>query len=686
MKIFAHTHARHASTRAGCTRPAALLLGLLCLVPSLSAQERDGTRRAARDRSASRVADRHASPPPPQKLTREGVSVEFSVEQAVRRDKAAPAAPLEGETVTLTFRISEATGTPLAGLRPAAWLDLRDGEAPTNAGNCRAKVQAFLQSSLSRRADVDLNKYYILALNQEPNISVIDPLLGLGATKLLTLVMLKSPGTDWVMSGDQRRLFVSMPLVNQVAVVNTETWKVAANVDAGQRPARLRLQRDGKYLWVGEGEGGLGNVTVIDTETLKVAARIQSGAGPHDIVISDDDSHAFIANRRDGTLSVVSTSRLEKVRDIKTGDSPVAVAFSALSGAAYVAHESSGEVVVVDAARHEIVSRITTRPGLVSLRFTPDGRYGFAVNHKDSTVHIFDASTSRLLHTLPVGASPDQVSFTKRFAYIRSMGSDEVTTIRLAGIGGAGMEQAMGRFPGGQRPPHLAHKTALAPAVISAPEEGAVLVANPADQIIYYYTEGMAAPMGNFQNYRRQPLALAVWDASLRETEPGIYRAKARLSMRGTYDVAFLLDSPRVVNCFQLIVSENPEQEKTAAVPIKVESLMGGPSLPVGTQVHIRFRVIDVATGRPKSGLADMGVLTFLAPGIWQQRDWARSIGGGVYEVAVTMPQEGVYYVFFQCPSLGVSYSQLPNLILSARRTVPGAGAAPQNPHATSRP
>jgi YVTN family beta-propeller protein len=547
-------------------------------------------------------------------------------------------------------------------------------------------VQAFLQSSLSQRADVDLNKYYILALNQEPNISVIDPLLGLGATKLLTLVMLKSPGTDWVMSGDQRRLFVSMPLVNQVAVVDTETWKVAANVDAGKRPARLRLQRDGKYLWVGEGEGGAGDVTVIDAETLKVAARIPSGAGPHDIVLDEYDRHAFISNRRDGTLSVVATSRLEKVKEIKTGDSPVAISFSALSGAAYVAHESSGEVVVVDAARHEIVSRITTSPGLVGLRLTPDGRYGFAVNHKDSAVHIFDAATSRLLHTLPVGASPDQVSFTKRFAYVRSMGSEEVTTIRLAGIGGAGIEQAVGRFPGGQGAPHLARNTVLAPALINAPEEGAVLVANPADRIIYYYTEGMAAPMGNFLNYRRQPLALAVWDASLRETEPGVYRAKARLPGRGTYDAAFLLDSPRIVNCFQLTVAEDPGQERSVAVPVKVESLVKGPSLPVGTQVGIRFRVTDVATGRPKSGLADMGVLTFLSPGIWQQRDWARSVGKGVYEVAVTLPQEGVYYVFFQCPSLGVSYRQLPNLILSAKRIAPGAVVAPQKPHAAARP
>ena len=64
----------------------------------------------------------------------------------------------------------------------------------------------------------------------------------------------------------------------------------------------------------------------------------------------------------------------------------------------------------------------------------------------------------------------------------------------------------------------------------------------------------------------------------------------------------------------------------------------------------------------------DMGVLIFLAPCIWQKRDWARHVEEGVYEVRVTPPQEGLYYVFFQCPSLGVRYNRLPHLILSATR------------------
>ena len=61
---------------------------------------------------------------------------------------------------------------------------------------CREKVQAFLQPSFSSRPTLDLNAYFILALNNELNISVIDPLSGFGGSKLYTLIPLKSPGED----------------------------------------------------------------------------------------------------------------------------------------------------------------------------------------------------------------------------------------------------------------------------------------------------------------------------------------------------------------------------------------------------------------------------------------------------------------------------------------------------------
>src|SRR3954454_20938179 len=75
--------------------------------------------------------------------------------------------------------------------------------------------------------------------------------------------------------------------------------------------------------------------------------------------------------------------------------------------------------------------------------------------------------------------------------------------------------------PGDRHPPARLPRPTPAAGIVQAPGENAVLVANPEDQIIYYYKEGMAAPLGHFQNYGKQPLAALVVNRSLRETRPG---------------------------------------------------------------------------------------------------------------------------------------------------------------------
>jgi YVTN family beta-propeller protein len=598
-----------------------------------------------------------------QTYTQEGVSVEFSVEP-ISAERGNTTGLLAGTEARVRFRIFDANGgKALSNLRPAAWIDRREAGRSTAARECREKIQAFLQPSFSKRPNLDLNAYFILALNHEPNISVIDPLSGFGGSKLYNLVALRSSGEDWALGGDKRRLYISMPLANAVAVVDTTSWKVIANLDAGAKPTRVALQQDGKYLWVGNDANS--GVTVIDTETLKVVARLKTGAGHHEIAFAEGDNFAFITNKQDGTLSVVDVRRLTKLTDIKVGVLPAAVTFSPLSKVVYVANEGDGTIVVVDGQRREILARMKAEPGLRTLRFAPDGRFGFAVNPATSRAYIFDVSASRLIHSVPVGPGADQLTFTKEFAYVRSAGNEFVTMIKLTDFNKE-TQVAVTRFPAGQRAPKESPASAYADAVVPAPGADSVLVANPADKMIYYYSEGMAAPMGSFQNYRRDPKALLVLDNSLVETARGVYTTTVRLPGPGQYDVALLLDSPRLVNCFDLVVAENPKLPKAAPLAIKIEPLMTDFSPRVGESYNLRFKVIDSTSQQPKSNLEDVGVLVFLAPGIWQQRGLAKSRGEGVYELSFVPPQAGVYYVYFQCPSLELRLNQLTPVTLQA--------------------
>jgi YVTN family beta-propeller protein len=582
-----------------------------------------------------------------QVFTEQGVTIEFSVLSK----------PIAGEEATVRFKITSTGGVPLSNLRPVAWMDQRQSPQPSSARECRDKVQQFLQSSFTKRPSLDLNAYFVLALNNEANISVIDPLSGFGGSKLYTLIPLKSPGEDWVMSENNKRVYVSMPDSNQVAVLDVPTWNVIANIDAGVKPMRVALQHDQRYLWVGTTNG----VAVIDTVTAKPVAQIKTGAGPHEIAFNDDDTIAYVTNKAAGTVSLIDIRQLATIKELKVGAQPTALIFSSLSKTAYVASEADGSIVAIGDAKRDVIARIQTEPGIRTLGIVPDGRYGFAVNTGKSIVYIFDISSNRVVHKVPVAPGSDQITFTRQFAYVRSENSEFVTMIKISDLA---KEAAVTRFPAGQKPPSESPSTSIAPAIVPAPEDGAVLVANPADKMIYYYTEGMAAPMGSFQNYKRDPRALLVLDNSLRETDRGVYTSTVRLSAPGHYDVVFLLDAPRLVNCFDVNVAENPALPRKIETTVKFEPIVKEAVAKAGERFTLRFKAVDTKSGNAMSDVKDITVLAFLAPGIWQHRDAATAVAGGVYEMNFVPPEPGVYYIFFQSPSLGIQFNDLMPLTL----------------------
>ena len=585
------------------------------------------------------VAAFAADAPRMQKVALDGVSVEF-----LPNAGSAPGVDaMEGENVDLRFWIRGADGARLAGIRPAAWIDLRNEKED---GACGKKVQSFLSGSLRARPQVDLNSYFVVVLTSEPVLLVIDPILGFGGSRLFTAVNLRGKGSDWVLTRDHKRLFVAMPQVNQVAVVDTDSWKVVADIAVGMRPSQVVLGAD-ETLWV----AGENDVTVLDTRSLTVKGSLRIGRGAHRIALTS--GVAAVTNGAEGSVTLVDAATLRVLGEVKTAPSPVTIASSALSGAIYAGH-ADGTIAVIDPDKRQVTARIAAKAGLTSIRFTPDGRFGFVTVPSADVVQVIDSSSSSLVATIAVPSKPDQIAFTDTNAHVRSAGSDHVTMIRLSDLA-AGRAPHLTDFPAGQIPPSAAKADSVAGAITPAPQAGAVFVANPGDRLIYFYEEGMAAPMGSYKSYGRTPLATVIVDRSLRETEPGVFSIRTRVPAAGMYDVVFFLDSPRVVHCFSMAVRSNPELKKRIAErAVTVEPALATSAIRVGQPVELTFKLTNPDTGKPHEGLEDVRILTFLAPGIWQKRAFARAGGEGKYSITAVLPKAGVYYAFVECPSLGL--------------------------------
>ena len=92
----------------------------------------------------------------------------------------------------------------------------------------------------------------------------------------------------------------------------------------------------------------------------------------------------------------------------------------------------------------------------------------------------------------------------------------------------------------------------------------------------------------------------------------------------------------------------NPVLKEKEPVALRIEHQVKEIKLAVGQDFTFRFKLVETATGKPKSDLKDVRVLTFLSPGIWQRRDIATSVGDGVYELKINVPQTGVYMLFVE--------------------------------------
>ena len=102
--------------------------------------------------------------PVAQRFESGGIAVEFSVLPADPAQNVLRA----GEQATVLVRLTEMqTGQPLINLHPRAWMQARrTGDAPSEA-ECREKVGNFVAGALPQRADVDLNAFVVVTLNDD---------------------------------------------------------------------------------------------------------------------------------------------------------------------------------------------------------------------------------------------------------------------------------------------------------------------------------------------------------------------------------------------------------------------------------------------------------------------------------------------------------------------------------------
>lgn len=563
-----------------------------------------------------------------QRSVDQGIAVEFRTEGDLR----------PSEAVEFSFELRDtASGAAITGLRPAAWLARRGSDAPPL--NCPRQVATYLGGDLFNRAEIDLNSYFVLTLNQQASISVVDPLFGFGGSKLLAQMPLPGPGADWVLASERERIFVSIPSANQLTVADARRWKIEANLELGPNPGRLQLQAG--RVWVADDLG----LTAVDVDTLEL---VRLPIGPVvDIASSSDGDLLFAAG--DHQVVIVDAHSARVLKRVPIDGSPTALAYSAAAKAAYAMDSALGRLYVIDPQRPDESVVISVDAGASQLRFAPNGRHALLPNPTLDRIQVLDAASNRIVQNLPISAGPDQISYSGLLAYVRRRDSEIVLMLSLDQLGVPGGDVGIADFPGGQHPLGAG---GLADAIVPAPEGLSVLVANTDDRMVYLYKEGMAAPAGGFNTYGQAPTAVLVADYGLRERARGRYATTVPIEHSGSYQVVMFVDAPRVVACFELDIAADPDA--VSAPTALVRALKPPAGLLAGEPASLRFSLSQNGA-QVADGVDDVQALVFRAPGVWQQRSELSQLADGSHELRFIPPDPGTYYVWIESAQLGLA-------------------------------
>ncbi|MEY4862980.1 MAG: hypothetical protein RLZ51_1075 [Pseudomonadota bacterium] len=587
-----------------------------------------------------------------------------------------------GEDTRVRLRLTDAaSGQPLTGVRPRAWMARMNADLA--AESCEGQVKRFVSGRLSQRADHDMNVFHFITLNQDQTVTVINPQVSMNVTKLESIVQLPANGDDWVLLDDRDMMLVTMPSIGSVAIVDLKGRRLVNTLKVGGEPRRIVLQPDGAVAWVALDQSD--QLVAIDTTKFNELARIPIGAGFHGLLATSLEGPIAVTSSKAEQLTLIDPKTRTVSARVKIAGTPLALAWSPLSQRLYVAGVNDDKLSVVDPASGKIEARPSLGRGVVALRTTPSGRHVLALSSSASRAWAVDTSSNVVTGSLAVEPNPDQIVFSGRFGYVRSLASTKVTMIDLKALERG--EMASNVVPMFQKAPNAdAAAIGVSDIIAPSPDGEGVVMANGADFNIYYYMEGMMAPQGTFQTYKRAPRALMVRDQSLREVEPGVYVSRLQPERPGKYVLPVLLNSPRAMHCFDVAVGGVAPSGEKLPIDLVTKAKVQLPRDPQPGQVaQVQVRLTDGKSGKPLPGLTDVQIMVMQLPGLWQQRQVARELSPGVYAIDQRLLQPGKYRIRVAVESRGAGFDVIDATDFDVGLTQASASAAVRTPGAPAQ-
>lgn len=575
-------------------------------------------------------------------IQREGIEAKLSIESVAGQNFAAPVAD---QLVKLSITAKRlADQQPLDNWSLGAWLDLEISPLSGAVPVCGQRVAGFLSGNLLRQPLLDLTGYYVLTLDRESSISVLDPAVSFaGKSSLYSVIKLGSQGFDWLKTSDDTRLFVALPENKEVIVIDLQTLQIIKRLMLPGQPTRLALMPGERLLWVGQtGQQDTDSqLSVIDTLDGHIVTSLPLPKGHHEFAFSEQGKQVFVSNRDDGSILMLDGQSINVKKTWKIEGIPLSLAVT--GPVLWISDAQTGRLFRYN-LQGEPLDSIALKPGIGPLRLSPDQAFLFVLNPSEHTVFILDTQQSQLRQTLTISGRPYDVIFSEQFAYIRSLDSEQTALVGLNELKKQG-NAVLKYIPIGADRMSAVGDLPIASSMSPALNGSGAFFAAPSEATVYHYMEGMNAPDSGIRTYGHTPMATLVVQRGLRQTWPGRYEAIMRLPSAGRMVLALASENPRFMECIGLTVKvdQQPANPADAKMNWLGDALFTAKS---GQSMTLRVKTVEPLQAND-ARFKSLGIRIMPAAGgqgqLWPLKASSEQVGEFVANG--TVMQTGSYYL-----------------------------------------
>jgi YVTN family beta-propeller protein len=204
--------------------------------------------------------------------------------------------------------------------------------------------------------------------------------------------------------GSQGRQGIFYGVVSVVDVATNTIITMISMGETGYYPEEVVVTPDGARAYVRNRA-----IEVIDTATNSVLAKIPISIHSWQLVISPDETRAYVTDLSAfGNLVTIDITTNQVISTISIGDRPTGMAVSPDGTRVYVI-TNEGNVDVIDTATNQVIAKIKVGYAPSGILVTPDGSRVYVINNPISSsmgthnVWVIDTVTNKVVSIIPVG-------------------------------------------------------------------------------------------------------------------------------------------------------------------------------------------------------------------------------------------------------------------------------------------